>query len=205
MPFPECPDFQPDSDLVRILLDWGQSWAADRRRPSPEASVSEQWTRLINEWAHTTDLPLLIRSSKGSRGAALVHDTGRIIVCTDNSPAQCAFEKACAGDRPTLDDIREVLRNDKLPVALALKAAERRVARYQCTLSQAVTVNTRGWKLGHLDAVGIGRCDALQSAELSRLQFHFLRLMSPANQFVIPLQWAGLAEIEEVRRAFRAT
>jgi hypothetical protein len=125
-------------------------------------------------------------------------------VPTDNSPAQWAFAKAVLGETPSLQDIRQASSEDRIPIAMVLKVKEREMARYKCTLDKVVNPNSAGWKLAHVDGVGLGRRTLLTTIDESILRQHFRKLMGPANMFVIPLKYAGLGELAEFCRAVGA-
>jgi hypothetical protein len=57
--------------------------------------------------------------------------------------------------------------------------------------------NKAGWKVCHVERVGLAT--ALPLAELPEFQLreHFRRLMAPGNMFVIPKKYSGLGELPE--------
>lgn len=166
--------------------------------------MQEHWNRLIDGWSVDLSLPLYVRKSANHRGSVISHPSGRRIVPTDNSPAQWAFAQAVLGKQPSLEDIRRLIEADQVPVAMALKAKERATARYSCTLGDDVSPNAFGWKVAHVDSVGLtSRTSLLNHAEHT-LRTHFRKLMAPRNMFAIPLRYAGLGELPEFRDAIRA-
>lgn len=56
------------------------------------------------------------------------------------------------------------------------------------------------WKVAHIDAVGLGNRALVDIGE-STLRQHFRKLMTPSNMFVVPLKYAGLAELPEFCQA----
>jgi hypothetical protein len=190
------------SDLLRQI---GAAWAVDASRPRIQAEVLAHWNRLIAAWAES-DLPLAIRKSEGARGEVVAHRSGRLLIYTDNSPAQWAFMRAHAGDLYTLDDIARLLDRDEIPFSFATKSAEKTRLTYRRTLGDD-SVNKRGWKLCHVSDVGLGARARISELPLDSLKEHFRKLMSPGNHFLIPLAWGGLGEVDEVideiRRADR--
>lgn len=105
---------------------------------------------------------------------------------------------ASNGECPSLQDIRALLSEDAIPVAMIQKAIEKPAAKYHCTLTRQFNVNEYGWKLAHIQAVGLNNRTHISALPLERLVAQFLSLMAPANMFVVPLAWAGIAEIESV-------
>jgi hypothetical protein len=145
-----------------------------------------------------------VRKVDDNRGAVLNHPSGRTVVPTDNSPAHWAFALACAGERPTLDEIRALVEADAIPVAMILKSVERGAARFRRVLGQCPSPNAAGWTLGHLEPAGLNARGRIDVQPLALLQERFVALMDPGNMFVVPKAWAGLAELPEVVAAVRA-
>ena len=120
----------------------------------------------------------------------------------DNSPAQWAYALACRGVTYSLDEIRRLLAADAVPVAMIFTREERAGAHYRRALGKSGTAEA-GWKLGHIDGVGLRTADALTTLPIAALETHHHRLLSPRNLFLMPLAWAGLAELPEVTSAIR--
>jgi hypothetical protein len=119
------------------------------------------------------------------------------VVPVDNSPAQWAFALALLGEMPSLEDVRLAIQGDRIPVAMVLKTPERKASRFKCILSQVANPNAAGWKVAHVKAIGLrDRTDIRYTSETT-LRQHFLQFMTPSNMFVVPLRYAGLAEIPE--------
>lgn len=180
----------------------GRAWAESPSRPRIEKIVLDGWDALVEAWS-SSDLPLVIRKGGDVRGGEIRHDTGRRIVLADNSPAQWAFSRAFAGDLFTVSDIRRLLEQDRIPFAYAIKASDRAKMRYSCTLSAADNVNKRGWKLGHIEDVGLGTRQPISKVPIEELKRHFRNLIRPSNMFLVPLEWAGFGELSEVVEAVR--
>ena len=178
------------------LTELGRVWAQAPDRPRIPSEVKQSWDQLLSAWIDS-DLPLVIRKSAGVRGAEIVHKTGRRLIICDNSPAQWAFARAFSGARYSLSDIRELLAKDSIPFAFATKSAEKHRMTYKCTLSAKDNVNKLGWKLCHMQDVGLSTRTPLEQIELRDLTTHCRLLMSPSNHFVVPLYWAGLGEVPE--------
>ena len=179
------------------------AWAASPLRPRVAPAVAGAWTQLLDDWVADPSLPLFIRKASNNRGSVIEHQTGRALVPTDNSPAHWTLGLALSGRTPTLAEVREALAHDTIPVALVIKRAERETARYRCMRSE-ISLNDLGWKVGHLDDVGLGRVK-LQTGPMDKLISHFRRFLWPGNMFVMPLQWGGLAEMPEVVEALRGS
>ena len=201
--FPRAPDALP-TDMAELVRRLAHLWAEEPSRPRPTLQVLEHWDSLIDRWSCEPSLPLYIRKYDNNRGSVISHPSGRSIVPTDNSPAQWAFAQAVLGERPSFGDLRRLIAADRVPVAMILPAKEEAAATYRCTLGKGVNPNAYGWKVAHVDAVGLSsRTDLLELPE-NTIQSHFRRLMTPRNMFAIPLRYAGLGELLEFCDAIRA-
>jgi hypothetical protein len=195
-----CPAELP-LELVALIEGFGRAWAASPIRPRPTARTLAKWGKLIDAWAKADDLPLFIRKHSNNRGTALPHNSGRLLVPTDNSPAHWAYVVASSGECPSLDEIRALLAKDLVPIAMIQKGVEKPNAKYHCPLRKEFDVNGFGWKLAHIEAVGLNTRTSLTELPMERLLAHFRSLVSPANMFVVPLEWSGLAEVQSVIKA----
>jgi hypothetical protein len=115
--------------------------------------VKKHWDALVEQWA-ASDLPFIVRRS-GLRGNPIRHASGRTIILADNSPSQWAFTKAYDGAEFSVDDIRGFLAAGRMPFAMVLKGEEKQKSAFKCTLDRLDAVNTYGWKLCHIDDVGL--------------------------------------------------
>jgi hypothetical protein len=161
---------------------------------------------LIDEWLNRTDLPLLLRLKKGNRGEPTQHETGRMLVCTDNAPANWALSCAILGRTPTVAELQEGLENGRVPIALALSASERAVARFkgiQRPKMDPPNLNTLGWKVCHIVDIGLNQRCLISTISLQRLVNHFRLFLNPRNMFVAPKEVGGLAESSVFQAIFR--
>jgi hypothetical protein len=194
---PKAPAELP-TELAELVRRIATGWANCPDRPRPQPDVLAQWDQLIDAWCAYDSLPLFVRKTNKNRGHAVPHPSGRIIVPCDNSPAHWAFAKAVLGEMPSLEEIHGQFIEDNIPVAMIFGKEEREGARYKCSLSQVVNPNAAGWKVAHIAAIGLaGRTPIVQLDE-KRLREHFRRLMVPRNMFVVPMAYAGLAELREM-------
>jgi hypothetical protein len=165
--------------------------------------VLDHWERLIGDWTKDVTLPLFVRKSSNDRGSVIRHFQGRSLVPTDNSPAQWAFAQAILGKKPSLEEIKSQIEADAIPVAMILKSAEKPNAKYRCTLGRVVNPNSFGWKVAHVEPVGLSTKVPLVSISESQLFEHFHKLMNPRNMFLVPTSYAGMGEIPEFCEAIR--
>lgn len=196
-----CPEQLP-APVARAVREFASAWASSTVRPRVHSVVRRNWLALLHAWVGDARLPLFIRRPKAGRGSVLAHESGRSLVPTDNTPANWALSLALSGKCPTLGEVRAALDADQLPVAMALHKKEKRKARFRCTRAKGAKLNRLGWKVAHIQDVGLGQLK-LESAPIERLVEHFLCFLSPTNMFVVPLKWAGIAELPEVIEAVR--
>ena len=91
-----------------------------------------------------------------------------------------------------------MLASDKIPVAMIQKTVEKPGATFHCTLERRFDANYYGWKLAHIERVGLHTRIPLKNIPIEQLISQFQKLMSPANMFVVPLEWSGIAEIKTI-------
>lgn len=179
------------------LREVGELWANSPQRPRIAPQVLKHWDDLITQWIES-DLPIVIRKSSDTRGLAIKHASGRMLVFSDNSLAQWAFSRAFAGEMYSLADIAQFLEEDSIPFAYAAKASDRERATYACILSLKDNVNTSDWKLCHIEEIGLKTRKPPPEIDIAMLSDHFRKFISPSNHFLIPLAWAGLGEVPEI-------
>jgi hypothetical protein len=200
---PTAPTIAPRSISDGIAAA-ASAWYDDPERPRLPDVMLARWSALLEEWCSADDIPLLIRKARDNRGHALRHSSGRILVPADNSPAHWSITLAYSDTCPSLDEVRAMLSSDKIPVAMAIKAAEKSQAKYKCTRQAVRGPNALGWKVAHIDDVGLGYSDSLESIPPDVLCAHFKRFLSPANMFLVPKAYAGVAETPEFIEVFRS-
>ena len=204
MTLPRC-TAEGSPTIRQALYDLGLGWAADPARPVLTARIVRTWDRLLDAWIADESLPLLIRKFRHNRGSMIRTAFGRTVVPTDNSPAQWAFAVAYQGECPKLSDVATLLRNGRIPIAMALSSgAEKNGAVYRGLRGRCPGTAEAGWKLAHITPVGLRGRGPLDGYGREALEQHFRLLMSPANMFVVPAAWAGLSEVDEFLAGFRA-
>src|SRR6185312_2473824 len=129
-----CPNPLP-SDLAAHVTAIADAWASCGDRPRVTPDVRNGWSRLLDDWANDSEMPLLVRRSGAGRGRAIRHVSGRSLVPADNSPAHWSLSLALQSEVPTLGDIRTLFERDSIPIAIILSRKEREQARYRCTRS----------------------------------------------------------------------
>ncbi|MHB1674081.1 MAG: hypothetical protein ACYCSP_07510 [Acidobacteriaceae bacterium] len=186
-------------DISLKAHELGRMWAESGDRPRLAPEIKERWNQLIQGWINDPDIPLVVRKG-GIRGSEVEHrESGRRIIIADNSPAQWVF--TCALDVKTYDieTLKEDISNHKVPFAFATKTSEKSQMKYLGTVTTCgVDLNKRGWKLCHIEPVGLSNKALVEDIPIELLKEHTRLLLSPSNHFVVPKQWAGFGEIPEV-------
>ena len=198
-----CPD-DLGTELTKAIRNAATLWFHSPLRPQISPDVLHGWSALLQGWLADSSLPMLVRSSKGPPGSLIDHPNGRRLVPTDNSPAQWVFTLAERGEVPTLDQIHRWFAADRIPVAMAIKKKDKPDTKYFCNLATVKdNPNDLGWKVAHIEAVGLRRRGKLDAMSIKDLESHFVRFLAPSNLFVVPTRWAGFSEIDEVIELFR--
>jgi hypothetical protein len=83
---------------------------------------------------------------------------------------------------------------DTIPFAMAMSANERLGVKYKCTRQAIQGQNQLGWKVAHIEDVGLGYTGAVETTSLSELCAHMKRFLSPENMFLVPKAYAVVAE-----------
>jgi len=204
MTVPSCKNELPPT-IKRLILRFAEEWATSEDRPKLTCNQLAIWDQLIEEWIGDKSLPIMVRKfDKGlPRGSHQIHESGRILIPTDNTPAHWAFESAWSGDVSSLATIASLLEDDKIPIAMILKTFEKSGAKQKCS-GRKNGLNSKGWKLCHIDPVKVGKGNIL-TKPISDIENQFRRFISPRNMFLIPKNIGGLGEVTEVIEAVRHT
>lgn len=197
----EAPSVAPLS-IREGLVTAAAAWFEDSSRPQLSLEIVDRWEHLLAEWIVSPDLPLIVRKARNNRGHLLTHSSGRSVIPADNSPAHWSITLAFAGCCPSLSDVREMLASDTLPMAMVFKAEEKIGAKYRCTRQAVRGPNALGWKVAHIDDVGLGYTGDVLTTPLAALTGHMHRFLSPRNMFLVPKEYAGVAETPEFLHAF---
>ena len=192
------------SDIAAKLRALATEWRDSPSRPHVSPELEHHWESLLAEWIDNPQHPLLVRRS-GSRGSLLRHKTGRSIVSVDNAPANWMLSSALSGRRLSVANVMRELEEGSFPVALALKAEERKRATFQGTQRVKMdppNLNTLGWKVCHIEPVAIGRQGAVEGMPIESLKSHMQRFLSVRNMFLVPKTHSGLGELPEFLEVF---
>ena len=194
-------------ELKKSIGEVARLWFHSPFRPNISPNVSKGWSVLLQEWTADKSLPILVRklTEDAPAGSVIIHSTGRALVPTDNSPASWVFNLAEQGFVPTLSDIHEGFKSDRIPVAMAIKKKHKPVTKYFCNLKTVKSnPNNHGWKIAHIESVGLGQRGEIREMHIADLEAQFIRFLNPSNMFAVPKTWAGFSEIDEVVTVFKA-
>jgi len=121
------------------------------------------------------------------------------LIKVDNSPAQWAFSMACDNKTPILKDLVTDLNNGNIPIAMVLSKS----AVYRGSITNSIyNVNKQGWKLAHIDHVGLYTRQPVEDISINKLIEHHKKLLSPSNMFVVPKEYGEIAEIDAFINVF---
>jgi hypothetical protein len=184
-------------DLVRELARLASLWAEHSARPRLNATVARHWDELIMSWSNEPTLPLLIRKSERgiARGEVVLHESGRELVLTDNSPASWSYMLAFAEARPTLDDVQGYFERDEIPVAMVTDQEMVSRSRYRRSRVTVANPNILRWKVCHRRKVALRGRGTVKHRDITYLQSHFREFLAPSNMFLVPLALGGLGEL----------
>ena len=198
---PSCPEELPGG-LQNKVLNLAAGWARSRQRPRVLPAVLDAWDELIEAWLSDHALPIYLRRARDPRGKRVSLPGGRSVVAVDNSPPQWAYALALNRICPTLEEISTLQERDQVPVAMVFKKSEKEVATYKCPGGRD-TLNSNGWKLCHIEPVGLHSRKDTGDLPVKTIEDHFRKLMSPRNMFVVPKVLSGLGELPEMFDAIR--
>lgn len=163
----------------------------------PQSSSITHWDQLIDAWSKDKDLPLYIRKSneKYPRGKIIKHNSGRILIPADNGPAHWSICMCMNENSPSLAEIREIVADDRIPIAMILKSSEK-TSDFKCTMNEIDDATGKGWKIAHKKEIGLNSRQPLETTPIHLLEEHFRKFMSPKNMFLFPKEFSGLAEVQ---------
>jgi hypothetical protein len=183
------------SDIDNLIIATADSWGNSMLRPKLALNTALHWDRMIEEWMNDETLPIYVRKMSRNRGQKIKHNSGRILVPADNSPANWSFSSAFSDLRPTLAEIKVLIENDEIPVAMAMSRLERQAAHFRCTRSSVRNPNQLNWKVCHKRPFALQAHGEITEMPISIIQRHFRYFISPLNLFLIPKKMSGLGEV----------
>jgi len=190
-------------NIVAAMRHVAELWRESDVWPRIEPQLKNRWASVVTEWVNDDNMPLIVRIAKEPPGVPIAHSSGRVLIPTDNSPAQWVYAQALQGISFSLLEIKALLEDDRVPVAMAIKAKHKASTKYFCNLAKTKGIpNDLGFKLGHIHRVGLGSREPVQEIPLASLKKKSELLLNPFNMFLVPTAWSGLSEIDEVITVF---
>ena len=193
-PFPECPSNLP-SDIESLLSELAMKWHNSEMRPRISEQSLKHWDKLIDNWIGDKKLPIFIRKLTEGRGCEIVHKEGRRIIPADNSPANWSFYMAYQECYFDINDIKKFIDMDEIPIAFAFKPDEIQRAVKTHTGCGDIDINKKGWKVCHIQPIGLKTRMKINEIPLSVIEEHFRNFLSPSNMFLVPKKLSGFGEL----------
>jgi hypothetical protein len=177
-----------------LIIQAANSWKKENSKNLFHKHTLNHWVALVDEWSENVSMPLIVRNSRKTRGGITKHISGREIIFCDNSPAKWVAEKVFLKETPSLQEIRLYLKRDKVPFKFAPAKGEQELAKYKCISNN--DLNKAGWKLCHIERVGLRNQKDIENQSLDLLKEKFKLLLNPKNFFILPKSIGGLGEIQ---------
>jgi arsenate reductase-like glutaredoxin family protein len=181
-------------NIIELITQTGKAWKEFNKSNLFDRETLKHWHELVQEWSTTSDLPLIVRNSKFSRGSIVLHVSGREIAFCDNTTACWVAEKVFEKEKPSLTDIKRMLQKDEIPFKFAAAKGEQDKAKYKCISKNRL--NKAGWKLCHIEGVGLNDQKDIIDMDLEIIKRKFILLLDPNNFFILPKEIGGLGEVE---------
>lgn len=189
---------KPTKDLVgeeirKKIKELGTLWRNSPNNPQINVEVLDNWNNLIEEWIADKDMPLIIRKETNKRGQSFVHPCGREIIISDNTVAIWVYSNVLKGKSYTLAQIKELLSRNELPMVYMSTKEIQANAKYNKPLGSYALSD---WKLCHIQPVGFNTNTSAEDLEISDIEDHFRKYVTPSNMFVLPKSIGSLGEID---------
>lgn len=197
-------DEHSNSEFISKLIETTYLLSQSLQSVKPCSESERYWTELIKNWSIDKTLPLYIRkfNTDFPRGSELRHDSGRLIIPCDNWVAHWSYSMCFNKNYLTLDNIKKLISEDRIPIAMILKGKEK-TSKYQRTKLEIDNPNAKGWKIAHKLGIGLNSRKSIQNLDIELLKEHFINFLNPANMFLIPKKYSGFAELDEVLTIFK--
>lgn len=195
------------SEFIPLIHQLAKQFSDFSTEFSIKPDVLKYWANdLLPKWIEDSTMPLYVRKSgvKYLKGSEIIHDSGRTIIPVDNGPAHWAISMAFNENMPTPEEIRtDWINQDRINIAMIISKEHASKVKYKCDGHIVDNPNEKGWKVAHIEAIGLNSKTALEHKNLDELKSHFYKFMNPANMFLIPKAFSGLAEIEEFLKSYK--
>ncbi len=182
------------ADIRKKIKEIGKLWKESPSNPTTSVDVINYWNNVMIEWVKNKEMPLIIRRPKDKRGHVYIHETGREIIISDNTPATWVMYHVLDKKKLPLHEIRQLLEQKEIPIALALTRIEKEGAKHTKTQGEFALSD---WKVCHIEEIGLNKRGDIEHIDINLLEKHFVNFLSPKNMFLIPKSIAGLGEVQE--------
>jgi hypothetical protein len=160
----------------------------------PSTKRIKEWDEVLNQWINDSTLPLFSRKSSSLRGSSFVHEAGRTLIITDNTPAQWIYRRVVLnGEKLTLLDISEALMKRSFPLAMMVKKSEREHLIDSQVSKGSFKVDNEVWKIAHIKQIALART---KSPGINDHIEHHRRFLSLDNMYIIRKDFSGIAEVD---------
>ena len=184
------------NDIRTKIKEIAKIWQNSKEYCLVKTSTLEGWNKVIEEWINDNDMPLIVRKETNKRGHIFTHCHNgheRKIIIADNSLAIWIYGKARENKVCTLDDIKVLIKEKKLPVMFMCPKDTKDNVEYPVALSGNPL---SGLKLCHIKAVGFNTHKSILDLDIKDIENHFRRYANPNNMFVLPKEIGYLGEID---------
>ena len=185
-----------DISILEKIEELGKLWHTSLSNPKVIPSILDAWEKVIITWMNDDSLPLVIRKSRESRGSEIIHKTGRRVIISDNSFPQWVYFHVLQGKIFNTSEIKEKLFKNEIPFCFVLKSSTKAMVTHTTTLGK-YSLNKEGWKLCHIDPVGLRNNIKIADQNIVILKEKFFALSNPKNMFLVPKEIGGIGEIQE--------
>ena len=110
---------------------------------------------------------------------------GRALVPSDNTPAVWVISMCCNENKPSFSQLKQIINSYNIPVAFSL--SKKSDSKYYHKKKHKIDdPNKRGWKISHIDPIGLGRSKKiiLEDIDIKKLEDHFEKFLNPRNMFL---------------------
>jgi len=113
---------------------------------------------------------------------------------------------ALQNECPSKAVLKRLISKHAVPIAFAPLKEERKYFKDHpgSLRHKDYNLNLKGWKLAHIEPVGLHTNKPISEIEIEKLETHFKKYLDPSNMFVVPKMWSGVAETVEMISVFRA-
>ena len=151
------------------------------------------WEGILDEWVSDKTLPLFRRKPSGGRGSQVIHEAGRALMITDNTPAHWVYRTAVLNaDKPTFSIVREAIRNNTFPIAMMMKKVEKEFLLKSQVSNSSFRLGNENWKVAHIEPIALSR---QQNLTIEQYEAHHRKFLSLSNMYLIRKDYSGIAEV----------